>query len=312
MVGRGVVRLMMDADHHTVNKSAHNAREPHHPARGNGHRREPQYLYLDNIPGLLWCCFNVTFLWFLRHFASGCDPGPPQVWSLHWADVTVSALYLANPRPATAATDQWQARIRGALICLMSVNCLTDMRQAWQRSAAARVKHKKMLQIKQARPQTNGKVLAFICFTFHINCPIYLIRIAPVGPGRRLRMSDNSKWLGQWSEAILTLWPAVSVSDDDFKINASPSVPVSPTSALLGTFRDPGQRKQLREESSMKNSLGCFLNARKWAEYVKETELNSIRFYICFWRTLWMINVVSCEAVSEVWVPLTLLDQSWK
>ena len=53
MVVRGVVRLMMDADHHTVNKSAHNAREPHHPARGNGHRREPQYLYLDNIPGLL-------------------------------------------------------------------------------------------------------------------------------------------------------------------------------------------------------------------------------------------------------------------
>ena len=87
-----------------------------------------------SIPGLLrWSCFNVTFLWFLRHFASDCDPGPPQVWSLHWADVTVSALCSANHRRVFTTTDQWEARIRPALNCLMSVNFVWQWR-AWQRS----------------------------------------------------------------------------------------------------------------------------------------------------------------------------------
>ena len=35
-----IVELMMDADHHTVNKSAHNGGDPHHPAWGNDHRGE--------------------------------------------------------------------------------------------------------------------------------------------------------------------------------------------------------------------------------------------------------------------------------
>ena len=83
----------------------------------------------------------------------------------------------------------------------------------------------------------------------------------PVGPGRRLQMNDNSEWLGQWSEAILTAWPAVSVSDDDFKINASPSVPVSPTSARH--IPRPGTKEAAERGELNENSLGCFLNARK-------------------------------------------------
>ena len=49
-MGRGVVRLMMDADHHTVNKSAHNGETlitPH----GEMITEEKQYLEVDNIPG---------------------------------------------------------------------------------------------------------------------------------------------------------------------------------------------------------------------------------------------------------------------
>ena len=45
-----IVELMMDADHHTVNKSAHNGETlitPH----GEMITEEKQYLEVDNIPG---------------------------------------------------------------------------------------------------------------------------------------------------------------------------------------------------------------------------------------------------------------------
>ena len=130
-------------------------------------------------------------LWFLRHFATGCDP-PDHPVSLVTALGRCNGLspLSANQSPSSAATDQWKSRIRSSLRAVWYPSILSDwhetgVTEVW--AAAPRVKHNKLLDTNKtgARPRTNRKVLVFICFTFHINCTHLF-----VGPGWVITAND--------------------------------------------------------------------------------------------------------------------------
>ena len=204
-----------------------------------------------SVPCLLWCCcFNVTHFYdFLRHFASDCDPGPPQVWSLHWC-YGLSSIFSQSQ---TGFYHYWPMRSSHS-----PSPQLSDVRQfyvwqwrAWQRSGLQPGQNTINVTNKTAQT-TENKWQSIIFYLLHISYKLsHLFNSHCETPaGRRLRVTDNCEWPGQWSGDTLTLWPAVSVSNDDFKINASPSVRVPD---IPGSPRHiPTQRKQLREESSMK------------------------------------------------------------